>query len=140
MYANPFSIDASVFSAQTASGGPISFGTTATVTTTNGTTASTTTTTGSLINKGGFGNGGAGYFGAEVVTGTSTVAGLPACAAARKGARHFVTDSNAASYTAGIGAIVASGGTTNVPVTCDGANWRIGANDNIPAYLMRKFA
>jgi len=27
-----------------------------------------------------------------------------------------------------------------VPVTCDGAAWRVGANDNIPADLMRKFA
>jgi hypothetical protein len=54
------------------------------------------------------------------------VASLPAAAAALKGFRMWVTDSNAASYTAGIGAIVAAGGATIVPVFCDGTNWRIG--------------
>lgn len=58
--------------------------------------------------------------------GVTTVGALPACAAGTKAARLFVTDSNAASYTAGIGAIVAAGGATNVPVICDGTNWRIG--------------
>ncbi len=54
------------------------------------------------------------------------VANLPAAAAGLQGCRATVTDSNAASYTAGIGAIVAAGGTTVVPVFCDGTNWRIG--------------
>lgn len=63
---------------------------------------------------------------AMLITGVVAVASLPACGASTKGARHFVTDSNAASFTAGIGAIVAAGGSTNVPVTCDGTNWRIG--------------
>lgn len=62
-------------------------------------------------------------------TGTATVAGLPACGAGTKGARHFVTDANA-TFTAGIGAAVVGGGANNVPVTCDGGSWRIGANDN----------
>jgi hypothetical protein len=74
-----------------------------------------------------------------VKTGAVAVGSLPACAAGTKGARHFVTDANAA-FTAGIGAVVAAGGANNVPVTCDGTNWRIGSNDNIPAYLIRKFA
>lgn len=64
--------------------------------------------------------------GSYLQTATTTVGSLPTCNAGTKGAHHFVTDSNAASYTAGIGAIVAAGGTTNVPVTCDGTNWRIG--------------
>lgn len=55
---------------------------------------------------------------------STTVAGLPTCNVS--GMRSFVTDSNAASYTAGIGAIVAAGGATKVPVVCDGTNWRIG--------------
>jgi hypothetical protein len=61
-----------------------------------------------------------------VKTGVVAVGSLPTCNAAAKGARHFVNDSNAASFTAGIGAIVAAGGATNVPVVCDGTNWRIG--------------
>jgi len=74
-----------------------------------------------------------------IQTGTPTVAGLPACGAGTKGARDFVTDANA-TFTAGIGAVVVGGGANNVPVTCDGGAWRIGANDNIPSQLMRKFA
>lgn len=57
---------------------------------------------------------------------TATVASLPAAATALTGFRAYVTDSNAASHTAGIGAIVAGGGSTVVPVFCDGTNWRIG--------------
>lgn len=53
------------------------------------------------------------------------VASLPTCNAAAKSLRHFVTDANA-TFTAGIGAVVAAGGANNVPVTCDGLNWRIG--------------
>lgn len=72
--------------------------------------------------------------------GTATVVGtLPTCNAGTKAARYFVTDANA-TFTAGIGAIVAAGGANNVPVTCDGTNWRIGADDNIPLHLMRKYA
>jgi len=54
----------------------------------------------------------------------STVAALPAAGTA--GRRRHVTDSNAASFTAGIGAVVAGGGATIVPVFDDGTNWRIG--------------
>lgn len=48
------------------SGGALSVGSSATVATFNGTTASSSTTTGSLINSGGFGNAGAGYFGGNL--------------------------------------------------------------------------
>ena len=51
-----------------------------------------------------------------------TVATLPTPAA---GMRAYVTDSNAVSLTAGIGAVVAAGGSTVVPVFYDGTNWRI---------------
>jgi hypothetical protein len=54
-------------------GGALSIGNSATITTINGTTASTSTTTGSLINAGGFGNAGAGYFGGPVSTGSRFV-------------------------------------------------------------------
>jgi hypothetical protein len=97
-YTNAITFDGSAISFQTASGGSLGFGTTATVATFNGTTASTTTLTGSLINKGGFGNSGAIYGGAEITTGTTVVASLPTCNAARKGARHFVTDATAPAY------------------------------------------
>lgn len=55
-----------------------------------------------------------------------TVAQLPAAAAGNLGCRSTVTDSNAVSFTAGIGAVVAGGGATVVPVFSDGTNWRIG--------------
>jgi len=54
-----------------------------------------------------------------------TVAQLPAAATAIAGTRAVVSDSNAA-LTAGIGAVVATGGSNIVPVFCDGTNWRIG--------------
>lgn len=53
------------------------------------------------------------------------VASLPAASSTYTGMRAFVTDSNTA-LTAGIGAIVAAGGSNVVPVFCDGTNWRIG--------------
>jgi hypothetical protein len=46
-------------------------------------------------------------------------------AAGNPNARLFVTDATA-TLTAGIGAIVAGGGTNHVPVIDDGTNWRIG--------------
>lgn len=54
-----------------------------------------------------------------------TVAQLPAASTALAGTRAAVSNSNAA-LTAGIGAVVAGGGSNVVPVFCDGANWRIG--------------
>jgi hypothetical protein len=54
------------------------------------------------------------------------VGALPACSATSEGLRMAVTDSNAASFTAGIGAIVIGVGSLHVPVYCDGTNWRIG--------------
>lgn len=53
------------------------------------------------------------------------VGSLPACNAANKARRLYVTDANA-TLTAGIGAIVAAGGANIVPVGCNGTNWRIG--------------
>jgi hypothetical protein len=61
----------------------------------------------------------------EDVRSATTVGSLPTANARYKGQRRFVTDSNAA-LTAGIGAVVAAGGSNNVPVICDGSNWRIG--------------
>lgn len=54
-----------------------------------------------------------------------TVAQLPAASTALAGTRSAVSNSNA-TLTAGIGAVVAGGGSNVVPVFCDGANWRIG--------------
>lgn len=54
-----------------------------------------------------------------------TVAQLPAASTALAGTRSAVSNSNAA-FTAGIGAVVAAGGSSVVPVFCDGTNWRIG--------------
>ena len=71
-----------------------------------------------------------------VQTGTTTVGALPACGAGIKGARYFVTDANATTFHA----TVAGGGANNVGVTCDGTNWYISANDNMPEALRRKFA
>ena len=53
------------------------------------------------------------------------VAALPAASSALAGMRMAVSNSNAA-LTAGIGAVVAGGGSNTVPVFCDGSNWRIG--------------
>lgn len=58
------------------------------------------------------------------ITVAVAVASLPA--APVEGMRAAVNNSNAASFTAGIGAVVAAGGTTHVPVYYDGTNWRIG--------------
>ena len=57
---------------------------------------------------------------------TYLVAELPTASSALVGTRAVVTNSNAASYTAGIGATVAGGGSTIVPVFCNGTNWLIG--------------
>ncbi len=65
-------------------------------------------------------------FARQVNTGPVAVSALQTCNSTNKGSRSFVTDSNAASFTAGIGAVVAQGGSTNVPVVCDGTNWLIG--------------
>ncbi len=54
------------------------------------------------------------------------VSALPPCNSGMLGTHSTVIDSNAASFTVGIGAVVANGGATVVPVFCDGTNWRIG--------------
>lgn len=62
-------------------------------------------------------------------TGAVAVASLPACGAGTKGARHFVTDANATTFNT----TAAGGGANNMPVTCNGTNWVLGAaaNDNM---------
>ena len=55
----------------------------------------------------------------------TVVDALMSVTAAGAGYRSFVTDATQ-TLTAGIGAVVAGGGTNSVPVTCDGTNWRIG--------------
>ena len=69
------------------------------------------------------GTGGVGIL-PNFATVAALVAAFPA-AAALKGWKSAVSDANA-TFTAGIGAIVAGGGANVVPVFCDGANWRIG--------------
>lgn len=71
-----------------------------------------------------------------IQTVATTVAGLPTCTATLKGTRRFVTDANANTFHT----TVAGGGANNVGTTCDGANWYISANDNMPENLRRKFA
>lgn len=56
------------------------------------------------------------------VTGSTTVASLPAAATAGAGARSFVTDANATTFLS----TVAGGGANKVPVVSDGTNWLIG--------------
>jgi hypothetical protein len=58
-------------------------------------------------------------------TGPVNVSALPACSSTSEGQRAAVNNSNASSFTAGVGAVVAGGGSTHVPVYCDGTNWRI---------------
>ena len=60
-----------------------------------------------------------------VIFPNSTVAQLPAAAAAYKGARTFVSDSTVAAL-ANFGNAVIGLGANFVPVYCDGAAWRIG--------------
>lgn len=62
--------------------------------------------------------------GSYIQTPGMAVADLPASPV--RGMRCYVTDSNAVSYTAGIGATVAAGGSTIVPVFYNGTNWLIG--------------
>ncbi len=71
----------------------------------------------------------ASHFGGNVdavslITPAVAVASLPGSPVA--GQRAFVNDSNAISFAAGVGTIVANGGTTKVPVFYDGTNWLIG--------------
>ncbi len=58
-----------------------------------------------------------------VVTNPVAVGGLPSCVAGLKGARAFVTDELAA---VAFNTVATGGGANNVPVFCDGTNWRIG--------------
>lgn len=56
------------------------------------------------------------------VTGSVTVANLPAASSALTGARLFVSDATATTFLS----TVAGGGSNKVPVVCDGTNWLIG--------------
>lgn len=58
----------------------------------------------------------------SVKTGATTVAALPTCNSAAQGTRLFVTDANSATFMA----TAAGGGANNMPVVCDGTNWKIG--------------
>lgn len=60
--------------------------------------------------------------GTYLQSGSTTVAGLPAAAAANIGARHFVTDATATTFLS----TVAGGGTNKVPVVSNGSSWLIG--------------
>lgn len=60
-----------------------------------------------------------------LITDPKTVATLTVAATAGAGPRSFVNDASA-TMAAGIGTVVAGGGTNKVPVYCDGANWLIG--------------
>lgn len=59
-----------------------------------------------------------------IISAAVTVANLPPVPV--DGMRASVTDSNAGSFTLGLGLVVTGGGTTHVPVYYDGTNWRIG--------------
>ena len=57
-----------------------------------------------------------------VVTGSTTVSGLPSASVAGAGARAFVTDATSTTFLS----TVAGGGANAVPVVSDGTNWLIG--------------
>jgi hypothetical protein len=57
-----------------------------------------------------------------ILTDPVAVASLPAASSTLKGSRMFVTDANATTFMS----TVAGGGANNVPVVCDGTNWKIG--------------
>lgn len=61
--------------------------------------------------------------GGYLLTTSTTVASLQTCNAAAKGARSFVSDELAA---VAFNTIATGSGVNNVPVFCDGTNWRIG--------------
>jgi hypothetical protein len=63
-----------------------------------------------------------------VGTTAMAVGSLAACGAGLKGQRAYVTDANSTTFNA----TAVGGGANNVPVTCNGTNWVIGANDNFP--------
>jgi hypothetical protein len=56
----------------------------------------------------------------------TTVAALPTPSVALKGTRRFVNNATQTFTSANFGAIVTGGGSNNVPVVCDGTNWKIG--------------
>lgn len=58
---------------------------------------------------------------------------LPTCNGTSVGSRLYVTDATATTFAS----VVAGGGANVVPVFCNGSNWIIGANDNVP---LRKVA
>lgn len=61
--------------------------------------------------------------GSYIQTGTTVVGSLPTCNSGTKGAQYFVTDELAA---VAFNTIATGSGANNVPVFCDGTNWRIG--------------
>lgn len=61
-----------------------------------------------------------------VILAPVTVANLPAPQIAMKGWRATVTDATQAVSSVSFAAIVTGGGANNLPVWCDGTNWRVG--------------
>lgn len=82
-----------------------------------------------------------GWFTSYVVTATTVIASLGSCSATNTGA-HWAVSNGVSSPT--LGATVSATGSTGQAVWCNGTNWVYGelapANDNVPAYLSRKFA
>lgn len=60
--------------------------------------------------------------GSYIATGFTTFSSLPSAATAGKGARHYITDCNTATFNA----VAAGGGGNSVPVVSDGSDWRVG--------------
>lgn len=71
-----------------------------------------------------------------VQTGAVPIGSLPTCNTGAKGTRYFVTDANSTTFLAA----AVNGGANNVPVVCDGTGWKVGANDNVPAWMISKAA
>jgi len=85
--------------------------------------AATSPATGALRVGGGIGVGGAGWFGGPVVLPTFTIARLPACTQALRGARANVSDGQDTPQFMGA---VKRRGSTFAPVFCNGAGWFYG--------------
>lgn len=74
----------------------------------------------------------AGTFTGPYVKTTLTIVGSLGTCSGNGGLRSFVTDATVAAST-NFGIAVTGGGANSVPVYCDGASWKIGQNDLIPA-------
>jgi len=93
------------------------------------TVASISTTTGGIIDNGGLGVAGSGYFGGVVATAGYAIASLPSCAAGTRGARAYITNGQTTPTFLGT---VSTTGAVIAPVFCNGTSWLYGMLD-IPA-------